>query len=425
MSEQETKIKQYFHKLWPLCRSITGNDLRKSFEILQEIIPLELYEVPSGTKVFDWEIPLEWNIEDAWLECPDGAIICKFKDNNLHVVNYSTPVDAEFSWEQIEPHLYTVPALPDAIPYITSYYKDHWGFCLSENAKNALPKQGKYKAVIKSEKKPGSLTYGEYVLPGKSEKEILFSSYLCHPSMAVNELSGPLVLALLYEQIAKIPERRYTYRFVIAPETIGVIAYLSRIGQTLIKNLEAGYVITCVGHEGKFTYKRSRQGNSMADRIAEHILHYENVEKEIIDFAVGGSDERQYCAPGFNFPVGSLMRTMYKKYPEYHTSFDNESILSYKAMEETVEMYLRFVRAVEINKKYMGTVLYCEPCLGKRNLYSSSGSWQQDNTNRNLILHFLAYADGETALIDVAEKKGKSILEFESIVSLCLGQNLI
>jgi len=425
MSDQEYKIQQYFRKLWPLCRSITGNDLRKSFEILQEIIPLQLYEVPSGTRVFDWEIPLEWNIEDAWLECPNGSIICKFKENNLHVVNYSIPVNTELSWEQLEPHLYTVPALPNAVPYITSYYKDHWGFCLSENAKNALPKNGIYKAVIKSEKKPGSLTYGEYVLPGKSEKEILFSSYLCHPSMAVNELSGPLVLSFLYDKISKIPERRYTYRFVIAPETIGIIAYLSRVGQKLLQNLEAGYVITCVGHEGKYTYKRSRQGNSLADRIAEHVLHYEDVEKEILDFAVGGSDERQFCAPGFNFPVGSLMRTMYKQYPEYHTSFDNESILSYKGINETVDMYFRLVRALEINQKYTGKVQYCEPFLGKRDLYPSEASWQKQNASLYDLLHFLAYADGERELLEVAEKQQKSILEFEGIVSICRDQNLI
>lgn len=425
MVSRELQMRDYFRRLWPICRSITGNGLRESLGILSEVVPMQLHEVPSGTQVFDWEIPDEWNIEDAWLECPDGRKICLFKENNLHAVNYSTPVDREITWAELEPHLHTVPHMPEAIPYITSYYKDHWGFCLSQNEKDRLPREGTYRAVIKSEKKPGSLTYGEAVLPGNSDREILFSTYLCHPSMAINELSGPLVSAFLYQALAAIPNRKHTVRFVIAPETIGIIAYLHRIGNHLTEKLEAGYVITCVGHEGQFTYKRSKRGDTIADKAAEHVLHHSGFPLETMHFSVGGSDERQYCAPGWNLPVGSVMRTMYKKYPEYHTSLDNESILSYRGMEETVDMYVKIFKTLELNERYESKVLYCEPRLGKRGLYANTGAWMQNNANPLDLLHFLAHADGTMDLIDIAERRAKSALDFEASVLAAKAHQLI
>ncbi len=425
MSELEQEMQTYFKRLWPICRSITGNGLRDSLQVINEIVPLDLYEVASGTEVFDWKIPLEWNIEDAWIECPDGQKICKFKENNLHVINYSNPIDTALSWEELEPHLRTVKHLPEAIPYITSYYKDQWGFCLTQRQKDSLPRNGLYRVVIKSEKKPGSLTYGEAVLPGTTDRELLFSTYLCHPSMAINELSGPLVTAFLYKALAAIPNRKYTLRFVFAPETIGVIAYLNRIGKHLSEKLDAGYVITCVGHEGQYTYKRSRRGNSLADRAAEHVLKYSNTDAEIINFAIGGSDERQYCAPGWNFPVGSLMRTMYKRYPEYHTSLDNESIMSYTALAETVDKYVDIVKALELNETPDAKVKFCEPQLGKRNLYAHSGAWLTDSRNVHDLLHLLAHADGQSDLFTIAEKREKCILEFANALHTARQSQLI
>lgn len=421
----EAELKKYFDRLWPICRSITGDGLRESLKIISELAPLEITEVSSGTKVLDWTIPEEWNIEDAWIETPSGERICEFKKNNLHVLNYSIPIDKVLSYEELEPHLHSIPSMPEAIPYLTSYYSEKWGFCIDHNSKEKLSKEGQYRAVIKSKKEAGSLTYGEAVLKGSSDREILFSTYLCHPSMAINELSGPLVTAFLYQEISKIPNRKYTYRFLFAPETIGVIAYLEREGKHLMEKLDAGYVITCVGHEGKFTYKRSKRKNSLADRAAEHVLKHSPFEVESMNFKIGGSDERQYCSPGFNLPVGSVMRTMYKEYPEYHTSLDNESILSYKGLRETVEMYRDIVQCLELNEKYKNTIAFGEPQLGKRGLYPSTNELEQDKEHLYKLLHFLAYADGEHDLIEIAEEYGTISSAFEEVIAKCRDKDLV
>ncbi len=421
----ESELKHYFDRLWPICRSITGNGLRESLGILQELLPLEIFEIPSGTQVFDWTIPDEWNIEDAWIETPEGSRICEFMKNNLHVMNYSIPIDQEMTWTELDSRLHSIPSMPEAIPYLTSYYKDNWGFCIDQNSKDQLPREGKYRVVIKSEKKPGHLSYGEAILPGSTGKEILFSTYLCHPSMAINELSGPLVTAFLYRELAKIEDRKYTYRFLFAPETIGVIAYLDRVGNHFKQHLAAGYVITCVGHDGKFTYKRSKHKNADADRISEHVLKYSGFETKLINFAIGGSDERQYCSPGFNFPVGSIMRTMYKEYPEYHTSLDNESIMSYQGLRDTIDIYTQVARTFELNENYKNAVQFCEPQLGKRGLYPDTMQLEQDKDHLYKLLHFLSYADGSTDLIEIAEEFGNSALSFEVVVKECKEKNLI
>lgn len=419
------ELETYFDRLWPITRSITGNGLRKSFKILQEIIPLELTEVATGKRVFDWEIPEEWNIRDAYIETPDGRKIAQLADHNLHVVNYSEPVDKRISFSELKAHLHTLPEQPNAIPYLTSYYKKTWGFCLTHNEFKTLPEKGEYRVFIDSSLKPGSLTYGQCLLPGKSKKEVLFSSYLCHPSMANNELSGPLALAFLYKQLAAIPEREYSYRFVLAPETIGVIAFLDRFGSQLQENITAGYVLTCCGDPGSFTYKRSKQYEDLCNRAAEHVLRYRYPEHSVIDFAVGGSDERQYCSPGFNFPVGSLMRTPYQRYPEYHTSLDNKSFLSFEALEETVQAYAQIVQVLEMNGPWKCTVPYCEPQLGKRGLYPSSISPDAQREHLHDLLHFISYADGEHDLISVADKRNKSALEFEQHLDACRDKGLI
>jgi aminopeptidase-like protein len=419
-------LEKYFDRLWPICRSITGNGLRESFHILQELIPLELTEVPSGAKVFDWEIPKEWNIKDAYIITPDGKKICEFKLNNLHILNYSIPQNKECSFEELKQHLFYREDLPEAIPYVTSYYKENWGFCISHNEFKDLPEEGTYKIFIDSELKNGGLTYGELVLKGNTDREIIFSSYLCHPSMANNELSGPLALAMLYKKINAVKDRKYTYRFILAPETIGVIAYLAKKGMYMKEKVIAGYVLTCVAGKDAFTYKRSKQNTSLADKAAEHVLKYSGEKYKTEDFSIGGSDERQYCSIGFNLPVGSLIKSKYQEYKEYHTSLDNKSFIDFSALEKTVEMYYNISRAIELNEKYKNLNPFCELQLGKRGLYpTTGGTWGIDIENTRKLLHLLAFTDGETDLIDIAEKRNLSAHTFEKEVQILLEKGLI
>lgn len=418
-------MESYFDRLWPICRSITGDGLRESLGIISELAPLQITEVPTGTEVFDWVIPKEWNIRDAYILTPEGKKICDFKVNNLHVVNYSVPVDQEIGFDELEKRLWYIEEMPDAIPYITSYYKETWGFCLSYNEFKALTREGIYRVVIDSSLEAGSLSYGEAVLPGETEGEVLFSTYLCHPSMANNELSGPLVQAFLYRKIAALKNRKYTYRFLFAPETIGVIAYLHKNGQHLKEKLAAGYVLTCCGDDGSFVYKRSKRGNTIADRAAEHVLKFQDVPFETNPFSVGGSDERQYCSPGFNLPVGSLTRSMYQRYKEYHTSLDNKDFISFEAMEKTIETYFNFVRVLELNDLYLNTVPYCEPQMGKRGLYPSSVNPVESRELIHNRMHLLNCADGETDLITIADLKGISVLKYETEIDLFKSAGLI
>ncbi len=419
------ELEKYFDRLWPICRSITGNGLRESLKILSEIIPLQIHEVPTGTHVFDWEIPKEWNIKDAYIITPEGNKICEFKENNLHLVSYSIPIDSEFSFEELEKHLFSIPELPEAIPYLTSYYKETWGFCIAHNEKEKLPKTGKYRVKIDSSLSNGSLTYGECLLKGETDKEILLSTYVCHPSMANNELSGPLVTALLYKKLEKLARRKYTYRFLFAPETIGVIAFLSKEGTRLKEKLAAGYVVTCVGDDGNYTYKRSKNASRDVDTVVEHYLKYSNKLHSVIDFSIGGSDERQYCSPGFNLPVGSLMRTMYQRFKEYHTSLDNKSFISFPAMVETVNSYYDIIRLHELNYNYFSKVQYGEPQLGKRGLYPNVGGQKFRAEELSMRLHLLSWADGNTNLITIAERFGKSALEFEETIRVLIENNLL
>lgn len=419
------EIERYFDRLWPICRSITGNGLRQSFKILSELIPLKLTEVVTGTPVFDWVIPNEWNIKEAYIITPEGNKIADFSINNLHVVNYSTPINKEISYEELKNHIYTIPRLPDAIPYITSYYREKWGFCMSQNEFEKLPKTGMYKVVIDSELKPGSLTYGECILKGETEEEVLFSSYLCHPSMANNELSGPLTLSFLYTLIAAIPNRKYTYRFVIVPETIGTIAFLTNNKEALIKNVKAGYVITCCGTDKPFVYKKSRQENSISDLLAEHLLKHSKSEYEIIDFDPIGSDERQYCSPGFNLPVGSLMRSKYHEYQEYHTSLDNKKLISFEALVNTIQMYFNIVEALELNHCYKNTIMFCEPNMGKRNLYedlSGALTMPEQLTTRMRLIN---YMDGNNSLLQFSEKYNLNILNLKHEVKQLLNKGVL
>jgi len=423
MSELSTidpkEIEKYFDRLWPICRSITGKGVRESLAILQEIIPLTVHEIPSGTTVLDWTVPKEWNINEAYIELKNGQRIADFKENNLHIVSYSTPFKGEISYEELKAKVHTIPDMPKAIPYITTYYKERWGFCMSQEQWDALDPNDTFKIHIDTTLEPGSMSYGELVLPGETDEEIFFSTYICHPSMANNELSGPLVTAFLYRQLAQLPKRRYTYRFIFIPETIGAIAYLDKHGAHLQRKMKAGYVVTCVGDPGKFHYKRSRRGNSEADRAAEHFLQHCGSEFHAKDFVPDGSDERQYCSPGFNLPVGSLMRTSYYLYKEYHTSFDNKDFISFEAMRGTVEAYVQVCRILELNRRYKNLFPYGEPQLGKRGLYPDFVAPGGRRDYLDNLLFLLNFSDGENDLLDIARKRGRSALEFEDIIRRC------
>jgi aminopeptidase-like protein len=418
-------LEKYFDRLWPICRSISGDGLRESFKIIQEIIPLSLIEVETGTQVHDWVVPKEWNIREAYIITPLGERIADFKVNNLHVVNYSVPVREQMSWEQLKPHLHTLKEKPDAVPYLTSYYKETWGFCLTYNQFKNLPQEGEYTVVIDSTLSHGSITLGHCILPGESSDEIIFSSYLCHPSMANNELSGPLALAFLYHELSKLPKRRFTYRFILAPETIGVIAYLSLFGDELKSKTKAGYVLTCVGDAGEYNFKRSKNPSSLVNRVAEHVLKYQEEKFSVREFSVGGSDERQYCSPGYNLPVGSLMRSVYHEFTQYHTSLDNKDFISFDHLERTILMYVKIAETFELMGTFRGTVLFGEPMLGKHGMYPSSSTPDVNRIEVMKLMHFLTYADGETNLIDIAEKTNHSVLEFRDIVNRCLEKGLV
>jgi aminopeptidase-like protein len=385
-------------RLFPICRSITGKGIRNTLKILQEIIPLEVHEIPTGTPVFDWQIPKEWNIKNAYILDPRGNKIVDFKKSNLHVVGYSTPVDKYIELSELQNHLYSIKEQPKAIPYITSYYKENWGFCISHNQRKEL-KEGTYKVFIDSELTDGSLTYGELILPGQTNKEIFLSTYICHPSMANNELSGPVVTTLLAKWIMSIP-RKYKYRIIFIPETIGSITYLSKNLDEMKRNLLAGFNINCVGDERTYSYLPSRYGNTLADKVALNILHFKCPDFKKYAFLERGSDERQYCSPGVDLPVVSIMRSKYGEFPEYHTSLDNMDIVSPHGLQGSYDVMKDCIEVLENNEKYH-TVCYGEPQLSKHGLYPVTNTNRTGESVKD-ILNFLAYADGSNDLIDIS-----------------------
>ncbi|QCX38814.1 DUF4910 domain-containing protein [Aureibaculum algae] len=399
----QKQLETYFDRLWPINRSLTGDGNRKTLDILSEIIPLNVHEVPSGTACFDWNVPPEWNVQEAWIKDEKDNTIVNFKVNNLHLLGYSEPFEGVLSYEELKEHLYTLPKQPDLIPYLTSYYSKRWGFCMSHHQFEKLDKNGSYTVKIDSTlDEHGSMTYGDLVLKGKSDKEILLTTYICHPSMANNELSGPLVTAFIYNQL-KDKDNYYSYRFVFAPETIGSIYYLSQHGDHFKQNMEAGFVVTCVGDDGQFTYKKSRRGDSLPDRAVNTVLKQSESEFRTIPFAPRGSDERQYCSPGFNLPVVLLLRTTYGQYEEYHTSSDDKDFISFAAMEKTVATYLEVIELIEKNKKYINQFPNCEPQLGKRGLYPTL-SEKEKAIEIDAMMWILNYSDGEHDLLDIIEK---------------------
>jgi len=384
--------------LFPINRSLSGDGVRQTLQYIKNIIPeLEVNEVPSGAKCFDWTIPQEWNCNDGYIIDPDGNKICDFKTNNLHIVGYSTPIDSEIELEELIEHLYYLEEQPTAIPYITSYYSPRWGFCLSFNEFQKL-KKGTYKVKINSELKDGNLTYGEIKLKGESEKEIFLSTYVCHPSMANNELSGPVVTTALVNFIKSLKGRKYSYRIVFIPETIGSITYISRNIDDMKKNIIAGFNVTTIGDDRSYSYIPTRYGNTLSDKVSKHVL--QDIDYVEYSFLDRGSDERQYCSPGVDLPIATICRTKYGVYPEYHTSLDDLTVISPSGLYGGYEKIKKAIELLEKNNYYKVNVL-CEPQLGKRGLYPTISTKTSGDIVRTMM-DFIAYADGNNDLIDIA-----------------------
>lgn len=403
-------------RLWPLDRSLTGQGVVETLKILQESIrDLTLHQVRSGTDVFDWTVPKEWRVHEAYIITPAGNRICDFAKNNLHLVGYSQPKKLQMTLDELQPHLHSLPEQPSAIPYVTSYYGENWGFCLNDKQRQAL-EPGMYQVVIDCDHFDGHLTYADVLLPGKSEDEIFFSTYVCHPSMANNELSGPVVAEALVQMISALKDRHYTYRFVFVPETLGALAYLDAHLDQMKSSVQAGFVLTCVGDERAWSFLPSRKGGTLADQAVLQACTELGITPERYSFLQRGSDERQYCAPGIDLPVCSLMRSKYATYPEYHTSLDDLSFVTPTGLDETIAAYGRVIDIIESNH-HPKILTLGEPQLGKRGLYSNLskvGSAKTTVTLRNLI----AYADGTQDLIALARLLKCSVGELAELSKL-------
>ncbi|MBH0042966.1 DUF4910 domain-containing protein [Pseudoalteromonas sp. SWXJZ10B] len=423
-----------FDDLFPICRSITGVGLERSLKYFQTLMPLQIETVPSGTQVFDWTVPPSWLFKRARLWGPDGTLICDTEIQNLHVVNYSEPVDMDIEFEQLIEHLHTIADLPTAIPYVTSYYNKTWGFCLAFDEFKKL-KAGTYKVLIESTfDNNGGVPFAQGVLSGESDKEILLTSYLCHPSMANNELSGPLVLLGLFNRIKNWPKRRFSYRFVLNPETIGSLCFLYKYHEHLKVNLEAGLILTCLGGPNeKMRYKASKRKNTLFDKLLD--MECPNKWVTIPFSPLNGSDERQYCAPGFNLPMGQVSRTSYGNYSGYHNSLDDKEFMDINAVIASIDEIESLLIKAEYGGKVTNLCPFGEPQLGKRGLYpnlnshlsnqKSSDSMLDGREELNAILTILSEADGTKDMADIALAMDMSLFELTSIINKLESHGLI
>jgi aminopeptidase-like protein len=395
--------------LYLICRSITGDGVRKTLYFVQQHIPLSIYEVKTGTSVFDWTVPKEWNIRDAYIKNSQGEKIIDFQKLNLHVLNYSTSVHQKIKLEELKQRIITIPDKPDWVPYRTSYYKETWGFCMSHHQMMEM-QDAEYEVCIDSTLEDGSLTYGEYFIKGNTEDEVLISCHTCHPSLANDNLAGIALTAFLAKHLSQL-KLKYSYRFVFIPGTIGSITWLAQ-NETNVNKIKHGLVVTCIGDPGKSHYKKSRRGNADIDKAAIHVLQRSGQDYVIQEFSPYGYDERQYCSPGFNLPVGCFMRSPHGTYPEYHTSADNLDLVKPEYLADSLTKFLAVLNIIENNNKYVNQNPKCEPQLGKRGLYGAIGG-QTDTKKRELaMLWVLNMSDGENSLLDIAEKSG---LEFDLI----------
>lgn len=423
MIEKSVGVKMYqlAEELFPICRSITGEGIRYTLNRLKKEVPqIVLHEIPTGTKVFDWVVPKEWEISEAYIEDMKGNRIVDFQKNNLHVVGYSIPIDAIVSGDELQAHLYSLPEHPDWIPYVTSYYKERWGFCVTENSRKKLT-DNQYHVVIKSKLFDGSLTYAELLIPGQVSDEIFFSTYACHPSMANNELSGPVVQIELAKLLMS-RKNKYSYRLIWIPETIGSITYLSKNLDYMKEHIIAGYNITCVGDDRAVSYIQSRKGNTIADRAAKNVLKYIAPDYMEYSYLNRGSDERQYNAPGIDLPVCSICRTKFHEYPEYHTSADDLKLISPKGLEKSYYIYKEIIQALEVNEIYRINCL-CEPQLGPGGLYPTE-CFNRSSIAVKDMMDFIAYADGTMDLIEISDKINVPVKKLDEIAQVLLKANL-
>jgi aminopeptidase-like protein len=411
-------------RLWPINRSITGNGVRATLKILKELNPkLSIHEVPSGTKVFDWTVPPEWHVNDAYIITPSGKKICDFKNNNLYLLGYSTPIKKKINLKDLQKNLYSIPEQPNAIPYATSYYEERWGFCLPYNER-VLLEDGDYEVFIDSKLFKGSLTYGEILIKGNSDKEIFLSTYVCHPSMANNELSGIVVASYIANWLLERKNNRFSYRFVFLPETIGSISYLSKNFQTLKSKVYAGFNISCVGDDRSYSYLPSRNGNTISDKVAKHVLKHIYPNYKSYRWKDRGSDERQYCSPGIDLPIASIMRTKYGEYEEYHTSLDDlKNVVTPNGLAGGYNAIKTAIETLE-NNKYPKVKVFCEPQLGKRSMYPNV-STKESYKEVSLMMNIISYSDGSKSLLDIAELCEVPIWKTYSILEKLIKNDLI
>jgi aminopeptidase-like protein len=409
LDELGTSMLGFMADVFPFCRSITGAGLRETLNRIGEVIPLQITEVPSGTQVFDWTVPREWNISDAWVADAGGKRVIDFRNSNLHVVNYSVPVARTMTLDDLRPHLHSIPEHPTWVPYRTSYYAEDWGFCLSEEARQRLA-PGRYEAVIEATLEDGSLTYGECVLPGSSSDEILISSHVCHPSLANDNLSGVAVATFLAQALMPV-DRRLTYRFLFAPGTIGAITWLAG-NEGRLEKIRGGLVLACVGDPEPLVYKRSRLGRAEIDAVAAHVLDARHQSDEVIDFSPYGNDERQFCSPGFDLPVGAITRSGHDRSERHHTSADDLASIAPEALADCLGACLGIFRILEDNAKVISLNSKGEPQLGRRGLYRSFGGRANQAALESALLWVMSYADGDHSLLDVADRAG---LPFDAV----------
>jgi aminopeptidase-like protein len=409
-------------RLYPICRSLTGAGVRQTLEIVQQQIPLTIQNVPSHTQVFDWTVPKEWNVRDAYIKNSKGERIVNFKESNLHVLGYSVPVRKKVSAAELKTHLFSLPEHPEWIPYRTSYYNEQWGFCLRHNRLQELA-DGEYEICIDSSLENGQLNYGEYFLPGQTDAEILISTHICHPSLANDNLAG-IVLATFLAKYLQFKEGRYSYRFLFTPGTIGSITWLS-LNEHKVSNIKHGMILACVGDPGKIHYKSSRRGSAEIDRAVAQVLKDSGAPYQIVPFSPYGYDERQFCSPGFNLPVGCFMRTPHGQYPEYHTSADNLELVTPAALADSLEKCLSVFHLLENNHRYVNQNPKCEPQLGKRGLYGSIGGDAQGKASELAMLWVLNLSDGENSLLDIAEKSRLSFATLNQAAGRLLEQGLL